>query len=163
MKQRGQFQILIAAGIALLLSTGALALTWHLLNNCKTESATIKASYNAFSAGVEHEGRYAEAETKRINEERERISSERKKSYAVDLAAIDDLFVKLCNADTTGSADCGELSIIPSASESITPKTRNKRLLQVLRIAQRQAQQLDAVLDWEEEQSQIRSEIYRQN
>lgn len=137
--QRGS--IMFGMGITIGLLSLALALTGWLYNGALKEKARIEGEYTAFKEGVRKIGEKAETDkkTELVRQAKEKQRAE--KSYNDRLTASNARADSLCKSAGLSSG-CRELPAIPDTTRPVDDGTRDQRLLEVLRHAQKQTDQL---------------------
>lgn len=120
----------------------------------KVQTARVHSweqKYELFVAQTKAAGEAQQAKTKAAIAESERISKEKAKAYEASIADIRSKYNRL-----RASPGSGAVSSVPETARPVDDAARDQRLLDVLRHAEEQAEQLMQLQNWVKENANDR-------
>ena len=144
--QRGYLLISLAIGLAL--TTSISLVLWNRLGAAHKETARVTGEFTAFKEGVRKAGKKAE-------DEKAEALKVQKEAHDAALKNLSDrhyaLGVKYAGLlDRTGSPGGSVVPAVPDTARPVDDTARDRRLLEVLRVAEIQTIQLIGWIEWAE-------------
>jgi hypothetical protein len=145
--QRGY--LLIGLAIALAVSTSAGLVLWNRLGAAHKETARVTGEFDQFKAGVRKAGTEAEAAKVAALKTQKDAHDDAIKNLSDRHYALGVKYERLRDT-SAGSPGSGKLPFVPDTTRPPDEASRDRRLLEVLRIAQSQTDALIGWIDWAE-------------